>query len=95
MTVNSKFDICSFKEIIDPLTQENTSIFLILIINPFTLNLSKIIDAKHQELYMRFFSTKNPYTYDMKQIFNEIGGFIVSILREIQEGEGIILNEYN
>jgi hypothetical protein len=93
-TINKRFSICSFGEIIQELIKPNSKTFVLILSFPFTLRLDAIIDPKRKtQTVLRFINTRNPYTCQMKDVFKDVSIFIGEIAKEIEADMNFSLTE--
>jgi hypothetical protein len=92
--INSKYSICSFAEIVQEIIGPNTSGFLMIYSVPLVHSLEAVVDPKRkQQSFVRFINTRNPYTYNMKDIFTDISVFIGQIAKEVEDDFPFRLNQ--
>lgn len=93
-TVNQRFSICSFSEILKELTGPESGSFVMIYSIPHTASLDLITDPKRKSMsIMRFINTKNPYTPNLREIFSEISIFVGEVTKDVEQEFPVHLNQ--
>ena len=93
-TVNKRFSICSFSEILKELTGPESGSFIMIYSIPYPATVDLITDPKRRSMsIMRFINTKNPYTPNLREIFSEISVFIGEVTKDVEQEFPVHLNQ--